>query len=115
MAATAKRITPAKRSTATKRPTKKGKGLELPEVHTESEAVAHGILVAFGDLTPSVNRIMFADMTEAARLHAINLFRDSLGVPGDPYRNPAKAIEAGLAMDGAPEAPASEAAATAAE
>ena len=110
MAATAKRTPAAKRTTATKRPSKKGKGPELAENHTESEAVAHAILTAFGDLEPSVNRIMYADLSEPARMHAISLFRDSLTAPGDPYRNPAKAIEAAQLIDDAAAAAAAAAA-----
>jgi hypothetical protein len=39
-------------------------------------------------------------MSEAGRLHAITLFRDSLTQPGDPMRHPAAAVAAGLALDG---------------
>ena len=74
-------------------PAKKPPG--LPEVHTESEAIAFRIAEQFGDLKPSVARIMEAQLGEPGQLKAITLFRDSLGVPGDPYRNPANAIEAG--------------------
>ena len=47
------------------------------------------------DLTPSVNRIMNAGLHEAAAMKALTLFRQSLGVPGDPNRYPDHAIEAG--------------------
>jgi hypothetical protein len=70
---------------------------QLPEGHTESEAVSHAITSAYRDLEPSVRRIMVADLGEAGRLHAITLFQGSLGVPGDPNRDPAVAIEAGRA------------------
>ena len=66
---------------------------------TPSELVADGILTTYGDLAPSVNRIMEADVSESGRLHAITLFRDSLGVDGDPMRNPVNAIEAGHLHD----------------
>jgi hypothetical protein len=62
---------------------------------TPSQLIADGILDSFADLAPSVNQIMEADVTEFGRLHAITLFRDSLGVDGDPMRNPANAIQAG--------------------
>jgi hypothetical protein len=84
--------TPAKSRPAAKRGAKAGAA--LPEDHTPSEAVAHAIRAEFGDLTPSVNRIMNAGLSEAGTMHAISLFRASLGVAGDPYRNPAVAIEA---------------------
>lgn len=67
----------------------------LAEDHTPSEAVAHAIRMEFGDLSPSVNRIMNAGLHEAGTMHAITLFRASLGVPGDENRNPMVAIEAG--------------------
>ena len=67
----------------------------LAEDHTPSEAIAHAIRMEFGDLSPSVNRIMNAGLHEAGTMHAITLFRESLGVPGDENRNPMVAIEAG--------------------
>ena len=85
---------PAKpRKAAAKRGVKPG--APLPEDHTASEAVAYAIRQEFNDLAPSVNRIMNAGLHEEGALHAITLFRDSLGVAGDPNRNPAEAIEAG--------------------
>lgn len=66
----------------------------LPENHTPSEAAAHALIRQFGDLEPSVNRIMNSDLSEPARLHAVGLFQASLGVPGDPNRMPLNAIEA---------------------
>jgi hypothetical protein len=86
--------TAAKRPSSAKRPAK-GRGVVLPENHSPSEAIAHAISTEYNDLTPSVTRIMESDLGEAGRLHAITLFRDSLGKLGDPYRNPANAIEAG--------------------
>jgi hypothetical protein len=83
--------TPAKRA---KRPT-----AILPENHTPSEAFAHALSLEFLDLTPSVNRIMAAELGEPGRMHAITLFKASLGVIGDPNRNPANAIEAGRLVD----------------
>ncbi len=92
---------PTARSTAAKRAAAKAN--VLPEDHTPSEAAAHAIRMEFGDLTPSVNRIMNAGLHEAGTMHAITLFRESLGVPGDENRNPAVAIEAGRLI---PEPPA---------
>lgn len=96
-------------ATAAKRPTTRKavsakRGAGLPENHTESEAVAHEISAEYNDLTPSVERIMSSDLGESGRLRAITLFRASLGVPGDPYRNPAAAIEAGRLVDAEPAA-----------
>lgn len=70
-------------------------GAPLPDDHTPSEGVAYAIRTEFGDLAPSVNRIMNAGLDEAGTMVAITLFRDSLGVKGDKYRNPMEAIEAG--------------------
>lgn len=90
--------TPAKSSTAKR--TAKNRGPGLPENHTESEAVAYAISTQYADLKPSVNRIMDAELSEEARLAAINLFRASLGVPGDVNRNPMVAIENGRVAAG---------------
>jgi hypothetical protein len=84
--------TTAKRSSKSKEPV-------LPENHTPSQAIAHAITTQYADLAPSVNRIMEAELREPGMLHAITLFRDSLGVLGDPNRNPAEAIERGKAID----------------
>lgn len=59
-----------------------------------SEQVAHGIVQEFGDLAPSVDRIMTADLTSPQRLEAINLFRASLGRLDSAHRDPRSAIEA---------------------
>ena len=67
----------------------------LSEDLTTSEGVAQSICTESIDLTPSVNRIMNAGLHEAACFQALTLFRASLGVPGDPYRYPDNAIEAG--------------------
>lgn len=91
---------PAAKRAPAKRSAKKGQSIELPENHTESEAVAHSIVVKHIDLMPSVNRIMQSELGEPGRLVAITLFRDSLGVPGDPNRDPAIAIEQGRATEG---------------
>lgn len=72
----------------------------LPENHTPSEAAAHALIREFGDLEPSVNRIMNADLTEDGRLHAVGLFQASLGVAGDPNRMPLNAVEAARKVHG---------------
>jgi len=61
---------------------------------TPSEVIAHEVVTRYNDLAPSVRRIMEADLDEAGRLHAISLFRDSLGAANDPMRNPQNAIGA---------------------
>jgi len=80
-------------STPLKRPSKKP--VALPENRTESEIVADTLLSRYNDLAPSLNRIMDAGLGETGRLHAITLFQESLGVTGDPMRNPLNAIAAG--------------------
>jgi len=87
--------TPVKRSS-------KKTAVVLPENRTESEILRDAILTRYNDLAPSLNRIMDAGLSEAGRLHAITLFQESLGVTGDPMRNPLNAIEAGRLKDGAP-------------
>jgi hypothetical protein len=71
----------------------------LPENHTPSEAIAFDIRMDRIDLTPSVSRILGAGLNEPGTFHAISLFRDSLGSPGDPNRDPSVAIEAGRKVD----------------
>jgi hypothetical protein len=69
-----------------------------PEDRTPSEVVADSIVARYSDLAPSVTRIMQAGLDEAGRFHAITAFQESLGVPGDPMRNPANAIAAGRSV-----------------
>ena len=57
------------------------------------EQIAHTIVSQFGDLSPSVERIMNADLTSAQRLEALNLFQTSLEYLDDPNRDPRQAIE----------------------
>ena len=61
---------------------------ELPA----SDQVAHDIVLEFGDLKPSVMRIMDADLDDDQRLNAMVAFRDSLQDPGNPNRDPRVAI-----------------------
>jgi hypothetical protein len=92
--------TPTTRPTTAKR-LADAKQAALAETQTPSEALAYALIREFSDLEPSVNRIMAADLTEAGRLHAVTLFKASLGVPGDPHRMPVNAIEAGRLVDAA--------------
>lgn len=55
----------------------------------ETEQIAH----TFRDLTPSVERIMSADLTEPQRHRALSLFEAPLGETGYPHRDPRQAIE----------------------
>lgn len=63
-----------------------------------SEQVAHHIVLEFGDLAPSVDLIMGADLTDPERLRAIEMFQASLRTPHAPHRDPRNAIAA--ARDG---------------
>jgi hypothetical protein len=54
--------------------------------------MAHEILTSSGDLLPSIDRIMQAGLSDSDTLTALTLFRDSLGVSGDPNRDPRVAI-----------------------
>ena len=83
--------TPAKRASK--------KAAPLPENRTESEIMADALLARYNDLAPSLNRIMGSGLGEAGRLHAITAFQDSLGVVGDPMRDPATRIAAGRLHD----------------
>ena len=56
------------------------------------EQVAHEIVLEFGDLAPSVTRIMDAELDDDQRLTAMVSFRDSLHEVGDPNRDPRVAI-----------------------
>jgi hypothetical protein len=56
------------------------------------ERLAHEIVSAHGDLLPSVERIMSADLTEEQGLVALTAFRDSINVAGDPNRDPRVSI-----------------------
>ena len=85
--------------TPAKRTTRKKLAAVVDENRTPSEVVAQAIASDYNDLTPSVNRIMSAELGEAGRLEAITRFRDSLRAPDDPMRNPVNAIEAGRKVD----------------
>lgn len=57
-----------------------------------TEQLAHQLVSDFGDLAPSVSRIMDAELDDDQRLWALEAFRDSLGDIGDPNRDPRVAI-----------------------
>jgi len=59
-----------------------------------SERLAHELVSEFADLAPSVEKIMEADISDEGRSEALGLFRSSLGVIGDPNRDPRVAITA---------------------
>lgn len=56
------------------------------------EQLAHQIVTDHGDLTPSVERIMTAEIDDDQRLAALTSFHASLGQIGDPNRDPRTAI-----------------------
>ena len=56
------------------------------------ERLAHEIVSAHGDLLPSVERIIDAELTEEQGLAALTAFQVSLDTPGDPNRDPRVAI-----------------------
>ena len=72
----------------------------LHDVSTESGQIAQEIVDQYGDLAPSVNKIMGAGLAEPGRLYAIGAFRGALASPSDPMRDPRNAIEAGRLVDG---------------
>jgi hypothetical protein len=56
--------------------------------------IAYDIVAIRRDLLPSVERIMNAGLDEDGTIGALTLFRSSLGVAGDPNRDPRVAIAA---------------------
>ena len=54
--------------------------------------MAHEILTSRGDLLPSIDSIMRAGLSDSDTIAALTFFRDALGVPGDPNRDPGVAI-----------------------
>ena len=80
-------------ATAKKRTTKAKPANQIAdEDMSPSQRVARDILVDFSDLSPSVTRIMEADLDEAQRMRAIEQFRSALGRTDDPNRDPRYAI-----------------------
>lgn len=60
------------------------------------EQMAHQVVTDFPDLTPSVERIMVAELDDGQRLVALSAFVDSLSRIGDPNRDPRVAISNAL-------------------
>jgi hypothetical protein len=52
----------------------------------------HEIVSEYGDLLPSVEKIMGAELTEEQCVVALTSFRDSIGTAGDPNRDPRVSI-----------------------
>ena len=57
-----------------------------------NELIAHEVVSQYGDLAPSITRIMDADLTDDQRNVALASFRNSLDSIGDPNRDPRVAI-----------------------
>lgn len=64
------------------------------EQRTEAQQLGIEIHQERPDLLPSVRRILEADLTDAQRLTALELFQASLNDPADPNRDPRVAISA---------------------
>ena len=64
----------------------------LPAESGPVDRLAFEILAGRRDLLPSVQRIIDAGGADGASERALELFRDSLGVTGDPNRDPRVAI-----------------------
>ena len=61
------------------------------------ELMAHQLVAEHRYLTPSVERIMGAELSTSQQLDALTAFRDSLGRIGDPNRDPRVAIASATA------------------
>lgn len=64
------------------------------EQRTEAQQLGIAIHQERPDLLPSVRRILEADLSDAQRLTALELFQASLSDPADPNRDPRVAIAA---------------------
>jgi hypothetical protein len=84
----------AARKRASAQPVRPYIGSTDPEDLSPSYRVANEILTSRADLLPSVDRIIGAGLNEPNAERALTLFRDSLGHPGDPHRDPIVAIAA---------------------
>lgn len=78
----------------TAKPTKKTSKSKAAqqEPRTPNEEMAYEITSTFGDLKPSVQRILDAELSETQRHRALLAFRGSLNQIGDPNRDPRYAI-----------------------
>lgn len=65
-----------------------------PDELGAANRIAYDIVADRRDLLPSVERIMNAGLDEEGTVGALTLFRSSLGVAGDPNRDPRVAIAA---------------------
>ena len=80
-------------TTASKSTKKSSRSKSAPqEPRTPSEEIAYEITSTFGDLAPSVQRILDAELSEPQRHRALSAFRGSLNAIGDPNRDPRYAI-----------------------
>ena len=91
--------TPAKRRAPSK------KAAPLPENRTESEIVADALLARYNDLAPSLTASWAPASARPDGSTPSPSFQDSLGVAGDPMRDPANAIAAGRLHDHPVDAP----------
>ncbi|MEX2625834.1 MAG: hypothetical protein WD225_03060 [Ilumatobacteraceae bacterium] len=82
---------------AKKKVTRWSDGSVPDEELAPNERIAHEIVSAKGDLAPSVQKIMDAELDDDARQAALEAFRSSLDEVGDPNRDPQVAIENALA------------------
>jgi hypothetical protein len=57
-----------------------------------NELLAHELVSQYRDLSPSVERIMAAELDDDQRNQALSAFRDSIGTLDDPNRDPRIAI-----------------------
>ena len=65
-----------------------------PDELGPADRIAYDIVADRRDLLPSVERIMNAGLDHDGTVAALTLFRTSLGVAGDPNRDPRVAIAA---------------------
>jgi hypothetical protein len=84
----------ATRKRASAQPIRPYLGSPDPEDLSPAYRVANEIVTTRSDLLPSVDRIMGAGLNALNEEQALTLFRDSLGRPGDPHRDPSIAIAA---------------------
>lgn len=83
------------RSSAAKRNANPYLTSESPDDLGPTNRIAYDIVALRRDVLPSVERIMNAELDEAGTVRALQLFQASLGVIGDPHRDPAVAIADG--------------------
>jgi hypothetical protein len=65
-----------------------------PDDLGRADRIAYDIVADRRDLLPSVERIMNAGLDEDGTVGALTVFQSSLGVTGDPNRDPRVAIAA---------------------